>query len=82
MVHHADFAVPLAQRMVVETSLERPDGEGKVAGRALALGWWVTPPGEPDPEEPAGTLYLLADESLPRPVWVAQAQVVAFKLED
>jgi hypothetical protein len=83
MEHHADFAVPVAQRLYLETDYDRPDG-GKVAGRALALGWWVDPPGS-DPAgggEPIGTLYLVVDESLPRPVWVAQGRVTRTQLGD
>jgi hypothetical protein len=81
--HHADFAVPVTQRLRLETSHDRPDGTGKVAGRALVLGWWVDAPGQQTPPgESAGTLYLVADESLPRPVWVGQDAIVSFRLED
>ncbi len=82
MEHHADFAVPVTQRLVLETNHDRPDGAGKIAGRALALGWWVDAGGPPAGEEPAGTLYLVADARLPRPVWVRQANVTSFRLED
>ena len=81
MEHHADFAVAVAQRVVVETSHDRPDGGGTIAGRVLALGWWVDPGGPPAGEEPAGTLYLVADTALPRPVWVRQANVTGFRFE-
>jgi hypothetical protein len=77
--HHADVAIAVAQRLKVETDYERPGG-GTVAGRVLALGWWV---GEPtEGEEPTGTLYLVADETLPRPVWCAQGRVTGFRVED
>jgi hypothetical protein len=83
MEHHADFAVPVAQRLYLETDYERPDG-GKVAGRVLALGWWVVPAGSEsaDAGEPVGTLYLVVDETLPRPVWVAQGRVTRTELAD
>lgn len=77
MEHHADFAVPVTQPLVMETDYERPDG-GTVAGRVLALGWWVG--GRAEGEEPTGTLYLVADERLPRPVWCAQGRLTAFSL--
>jgi hypothetical protein len=82
--HHADFAVGLAQRLWLETAHDRPGSDGKIAGRAraLALGWWVDRPGEQTPPaESVGTLYLVADEALPRPVWVRQADVTALRLE-
>ena len=83
MEHHADFAVALPQALEVETSHDRPDGAGKVAGRAIALGWWVDPPGAPPSDEPpTGTLYLVVDEALPRPVWVAQGNLTAVRLAD
>ena len=83
MEHHADFAIPVTQRLVVETDYDRPSGEGKVAGRAIALGWWVDPAGSPPSgEPPTGVLYLVVDESLPRPVWCAQGRVTSAKLYD
>jgi hypothetical protein len=81
--HHADFAVALPHRLEVETRHDRPDGAGKVAGRAIALGWWVEQPGTlPTDETPTGTLYLVVDEALPRPVWVAQGDLTAVRLAD
>ncbi len=83
MEHHADFAVPLSQHVWLETVHERPDGTGKISGQALALGWWVDPPGEPTSlEEAAGTLYLVADESLPHPVWVREGDIRSFRVGD
>jgi hypothetical protein len=83
VVHHADFAVPVVRRLRVETSRRRPDGSGAVAGQVIALGWWVDAPGSPPSEEPpTGTLYLVVDESLPRPVWVAQGDLIAVALDD
>jgi hypothetical protein len=80
--HHADFAIPLAQTLVVETDHQRPNGDGTIAGPVLALGWWVDKPGDPPREgPPTGTLYLVADESQPRPVWVAQGRLTSFTLE-
>lgn len=81
MEHHADFAVPVTQPLYVETDYDRPDGEGKVAGRAIALGWWVDQPGTPPSEEPpTGVLYLVVDEALPRPVWCAQGHLTSVRL--
>ena len=81
MEHHADFAVPVVQRLVVETEHERPRG-GRVRGRVLALGWWVDPEAGQGGEESVGTLYLVADEALPRPFWVAQGSLTGLHLED
>lgn len=81
MEHHADFAVAVSQRVYLETDYDRPDG-GRVEGRVVALGWWVDAPGTEPSGEPAGTLYLVADETLPRPVWVAQGRVTRTRLED
>jgi hypothetical protein len=78
---HPDFAVPLVQRLVVETSEPRPSGSGNVGGPALALGWYVDPTAGESGEPPVGTLYLVADESLPRPVWVAQARLTRLRVE-
>lgn len=81
MEHHADFAVPVAQRLRVETDYVRPNGDGHVAGFAIALGWWVDKPGEPaSSDAPAGVLYLLVDEALPCPVWCAQARLTSVRL--
>jgi hypothetical protein len=79
---HPDFAVPLVRRLVVETAEPRADGAGKVRGPALALGWYVDPDAAASGEPPVGTLYLVADETLPRPVWVAQARLAAVRVED
>ena len=81
MEHHADFAIPVAQHLVVETDYARPDG-GLVAGRVLALGWWVDPGAGDSGEPPTGTLYVVADEALPRPVWCAEARLTRFELRD
>jgi hypothetical protein len=46
------------------------------------FGWWVDKPGDPPQEgPPTGTLYLVADETQPRPVWVAQGRLTRFRLE-
>ena len=82
MEHHADFAIPVTQKLVVETDYERPGGGGTIGGPVLALGWWVDKPGDPPQEgPPTGTLYLVADETQPRPVWVAQGRLTRFRLE-
>jgi hypothetical protein len=80
--HHADFAVPVLRRLRVETARARPTGDGTVAGDVLALGWWVDPEAGAGGEQPTGALSLVADESLPRPVWVAQGDLTGFRLED
>ncbi len=82
MEHHADFAIPVTQTLIVETDYERPDGGGMIGGPVLALGWWVDKAGDPPHEgPPTGTLYLVADETQPRPVWVAQGRLTRFRLE-
>ncbi len=81
MQHHADFAVPVTQRLVVETDHERPGGGGTIAGAVLALGWWVDASAGESGEPPTGTLYLVVDEALPRPVWVAQANLTRVRLD-
>ena len=82
MEHHADFAIPVTQRLIVDTDCERPNASGTIGGPVLALGWWVEGPGDPPPEgPPTGTLYLVADETQPRPVWVAQGRLTSFKLD-
>ena len=83
MEHHADFAIPVAQRLLVETDYDRPDGDGRVAGRAIALGWWFDQPGSPPSRgQPTGVLYLVVDPSLPRPVWCAQGRITSTRLDD
>lgn len=82
MEHHADFAVPVTQRLFVETDYDRPTGGGKVSGRAIALGWWVDEPGAAPPAgPPTGVLYLVVDEALPRPVWCAQGRLTSTRLD-
>ena len=82
MEHHADFAIPVTQTLVVETDYERPQCGGTIGGPVLALGWWVDKPGNlPQEGPPTGTLYLVADETQPRPVWVAQGRLTRFRLE-
>jgi hypothetical protein len=79
--HHADFAIPVTQDLVVETEYERPGGGGTIGGPVLALGWWVDKPGDPPHAgPPTGTLYLVADDTQRRPVWVAQARLTSFRL--
>ena len=84
MVHHADFAVAIPHRLEVETRHDRPGADGRVAVRVIALGWWVDPPGAQPAGggEPVGTLYLVVDEALARPVWVAQGELTAVRLLD
>ena len=83
MEHHADFAIPVAQRMFVTTSAQPADGIAPLEGRVIALGWWVQPETADDPHhEPAGTLYLLVDERRPRPMWVRQGDISSVRIED
>jgi hypothetical protein len=77
---HPDFAVAVLQRLVLETNEPRQGGDGNVRGPALALGWYVDPTAGASGEPPVGTLYLVADETLPRPVWVAQARLTALRV--
>ena len=78
MQHHADFAIPLSQKLDVETIADPGDGGPTVAGRVLALGWWVDTDGRD--HEPTGTLYLVADQRRTRPYWVSQADLTAIRL--
>lgn len=70
MRHHADFAIPVTQAM------EASAAQGSIRGRVIALGWWVDPDPADDPEHvPTGTLYLIVDERLARPMWVAEGDL-------
>lgn len=81
MEHHADFAVPVTQRMEVTTSAEPDDGIGPIAGRVITLGWWVDANAAADPSRsPTGVLYLVADERRPRPMWVKQADLTSVRI--
>lgn len=75
MRHHADFAVPVNQPM------EASAVGGDIAGRVIALGWWVDPDADSRPgHEPSGTLYLIVDERHPRPMWVAQGDIDSVRM--
>jgi hypothetical protein len=77
MEQHADFAVPVSQKLYVETALPHPDSSGTISGQAIALGWWVDPQaGSPD-NPSAGTLYLVVDPTAPRPLWVKEGDIVS-----
>ena len=81
MEHHADFAIPVHQEILVETSVGPEDGLGPIAGRVIALGWWVQPEGAADLDhEPTGTLYLVVDDRRPRPYWVKQGDLTGIKI--
>ena len=83
MEHHADFAIPVQQPMTAATRVAPDDGLGPIAGRVIALGWWVQPETADDPDhEPTGTLYLIVDERRPRPYWVKQADLQSVQMED
>ena len=77
MIHHADFAIPVHQRILVITDVD-PDGDGPLEGRLISLGWWVEPAAGTNPaHEPVGTLYLVADPTRTRPYWVSQANLLS-----
>ena len=83
MEHHADFAIPVEHNLTVTTAVGPDDGLGPLAGRVIALGWWVQPETADDPEhEPTGTLYLIVDERRPRPYWVKQADLRTVKVRE
>ncbi|MEZ4520560.1 MAG: hypothetical protein R3A46_02790 [Thermomicrobiales bacterium] len=77
--HHADFAVPITHHLWLETTVERPEGEGMIRGFAIALGWWVDP-GQTNSEESTGTLYLVVDERGGPPRWIAEGNISASTL--
>lgn len=81
MEHHADFAVPVTQRMEVTTTADPGDGLGPIAGRVITLGWWVDASPAPD-HQPTGVLYLIVDERRPRPMWVRQADLASVRVID
>lgn len=75
MRHHADFAVPITQPM------EASAAGGQIAGRVIALGWWVDPEAATRSDhDPAGTLYLIVDERHARPMWVAQGDLESVRM--
>jgi len=81
MEHHADFAVPVSQKLDVETTADPGDGQPAIAGRVIALGWWVDPSASDDPgHTPIGTLYLVADQRRRRPYWIKEADLKAIRL--
>jgi hypothetical protein len=79
--HHADFAVPISQKLEVETNVDPGDGKPTVAGRVIAIGWWVGA-GSSDGSGhlPTGTLYLVADQRRTRPYWIKQGDLIAIRL--
>ncbi|MDX1449143.1 MAG: hypothetical protein R3246_08790 [Acidimicrobiia bacterium] len=83
MLHHADYAIGISQLLDVTTSVQPDDGLGPLAGRVIALGWWVDPEAASDPEHvPTGTLYLVVDERRTRPYWVSERDLVSLRLGD
>jgi hypothetical protein len=63
-----DRVLALAVPLWVETSVARPGSEGNVSGFAVALGW-NTPQ--------RSSAYLISDDDLPRPLWVAEADLAS-----
>jgi hypothetical protein len=72
--HHADFAVAIGHRLWMETLVPHPAGGDAIRGFAIALGWWVDP-GQTDPGEATGTLYLIVDERGGPPRWIAEGNI-------
>ena len=67
MDHRPEVAIALVQSLWIETKTPRPGGEGTVGGCVLAVGW----------DRPQGTtLYLVSDPELPRPIWIAEEEIV------
>lgn len=62
-----DNLLALGLPLWVETSVARPGGEGNVSGFAIAFGW-NTPQ--------RSSAYLISDDVLPRPVWVAETELL------
>jgi hypothetical protein len=76
MEHHADFAIPVVQHLRVSTAARPEEGLEPIAGRVIALGWWVDPAAADNPDhDPAGTLYLVVDPRRPRPMWVRESDL-------
>jgi len=72
MDHRPEVAIALVQKLWIETKNPRPDGAGLIGGCVLAVGW----------DRPQGTtLYLVSDTELPRPVWIAEEDIVSNSLE-
>lgn len=81
MEHHADFAIPVTNNMQVETIADPGDGIEPIAGTVIALGWWVQPDADDDPNHhPTGTLYLVVDPRRPRPMWVRQGHLTSVSI--
>jgi hypothetical protein len=62
-----DNLLALALPVWVETSVARPGGDGNVSGFAIAFGWNT-------PQK--SSAYLICDDVLPRPVWVAEGELL------
>jgi hypothetical protein len=60
--------IALALPVWVETSVARPGGDGNVSGFAIAVGWNT-------PQH--STAYLISDQAIPRPVWVAEREILS-----
>lgn len=66
-VPRPDNVLALGVPLWVETSVPRPGGEGNVSGFAIAIGWNT-------PQK--SSAYLVSDDGLRRPLWVAEADLV------
>jgi hypothetical protein len=67
-VPRPDHLIALALPVWVETSVARQVGDGNVSGFAIAIGW-NTPQ--------RSSAYLISDDALCRPVWVAESELVS-----
>jgi hypothetical protein len=66
--HRPEVAIAINQPLWIVTKTARPDGDGDVAGYAMAVGW----------DRPQGTtFYLVSDPELARPLWIPEEQVVS-----
>jgi hypothetical protein len=68
-----DRVLALALPLWVETSVARPGGDGNVSGFAIAFGW-NTPQ--------RSSAYLISDEALVRPVWVAETDLISNSIRE
>ncbi len=70
-----DHITGVTAELVVEGT--RRDG-ARFSGRVIALAFEGSPQGQPPPA--SSTWLLVADESRPAPIWVAQADVLTHRL--
>jgi hypothetical protein len=66
-----DFAIPLNRPLWISSSIARAEGAENIEGYAIAIGW-------DRPQE--SSAYLVADEQLPTPVWIGEADVAGHSI--